>query len=371
MKVVIVGGGNLGALLAANCSLVSGVEVTLLTRKPELFSRVLKVIDEEQNTTFQSEPISITKDYKEALLDADVVLCTLPSFLREQFAIDAEPYLSSNSLVGFVPGSGGVEFSCRNLIRKGIVIFGLQRVPYICRMLEAGKECLSKSKKKSVFVGAIPKEKTTEICKMLESLLGITMISLPNYLSVTLTPSNPILHTSRLYSLFREHVDGKVYEKNPLFYQEWTDDASGVLVGCDLELQELCGEIEELDLSKVVSLLVHYESDSISGLTRKIRSIQAFNGIETPMLKVKEGYIPDWNSRYFTEDYPYGLAIIKGFALLADCRTPNIDASLFWYQKMSGLEYFLPDGKLGKDILQSGVPQKYSYQSLDEIIKLY
>jgi hypothetical protein len=371
MKITVVGGGNLGALLAANCSLVSGVSVTLLTRKPDSFSSILKVVDEEQGTTFESKSIVITADYRQALADAELILCTLPSFLRGQFAIDAQPYLSSNSLVGFVPGSGGVEFSCKNLVDKGITIFGLQRVPYICRMLEAGKTCLCKSKKKTVSIGTIPKGKAIDVCRILEPLLDITMMPLPNYLTVTLTPSNPILHTSRLYSLFKDCPDGQVYKENPLFYHEWTDDASGVLLGCDLELQELCQKIEGLDLLGVVSLLEHYESDSIESLTKKLRSIKAFSGIETPMIKGRDGYTPDWGSRYFTEDYPYGLAIIKGFAILAKCETPNIDKSLFWYQKISGSTYFLPNGEVGRDILGCGAPQRYGYQSLDEVTKLY
>lgn len=371
MKIAVVGGGNLGTLISANLSLADGAAVTLLTRKSGIFSNVLRVVDEERGSSYDSGQIAVTDDYSQALTGADIVLCTLPSFLRGAFAKKAEPYLSPQSAVGFVPGSGGVEFACADLIRKGITVFGMQRVPYICRTLEYGKTCLCKSSKEQVFIGSIPGEKALELCGLLEPLFGIDMIPLRNYLTVTLTPSNPILHTSRMYSLFKDYSAGSAYERIPLFYHDWDDDSSRTLLGCDGELQALCEKIEGMDLSGVVPLSVHYESGSAEALTAKLRGIAAFSGIGTPMVRESGGYVPDWDSRYFTEDYPYGLAIIKGFSLLAGCPTPHIDASLFWYQNMSGKTYFSSGGGTGRDLPQCGAPQRYGFRSLEEVLALY
>lgn len=54
--------------------------------------------------------------------------------------------------------------------------------------------------------------------------------SLPNYLSVTLTPSNSIFHTSRLYSLFKNWHEGITYSRNIMFHEEWNDEVSEIMI---------------------------------------------------------------------------------------------------------------------------------------------
>jgi hypothetical protein len=174
-----------------------------------------------------------------------------------------------------------------------------------------------------------------------------------------------------LYNLFKDHTTEHVYDSIPLFYHDWNDDASSVLLGCDNELQALCGILTDMDLSNVKSLKEHYEADTVSKMTEKLRSISAFSGLLAPMVKTGTGYAPDLTSRYFTEDYPFGLAIIKGFCVMADYATPYIDASLFWYQNITGNSYFLPDGRLGMNATDCGAPQRYGFETLDEVIALY
>ena len=63
---------------------------------------------------------------------------------------------------------------------------------------------------------------------------------------------------------------------------------------------------------------------------KKLSSIQGFKGIITPMVKVCEGYVPDYNSRYFTEDFPYGIRYIWKLAHDNDVSCPNIDMVYKW-----------------------------------------
>ena len=62
----------------------------------------------------------------------------------------------------------------------------------------------------------------------------------------------------------------------------------------------------------------------------QLSSIQGFKGIITPMVKVCEGYVPDYNSRYFTEDFPYGIRYIWKLAHDNDVSCPNIDMVYKW-----------------------------------------
>lgn len=168
---------------------------------------------------------------------------------------------------------------------------------------------------------------------MIEKLFDMPCTLLPNYLNVTLTPSNPILHTARLYAMFRDYKKGMTYPKNYLFYEEWTDDSSEMLLNMDQELQRLC-ETMPLDLSCVVSLRKYYESPTIEKMTNKIKSITAFKGLTSPMIEKSDGWVPDFQSRYFTADFCYGLKIIKDLGNLYDVKMPNINLVWKWYETM-------------------------------------
>jgi hypothetical protein len=45
---------------------------------------------------------------------------------------------------------------------------------------------------------------------------------------------------------------------------------------------------------------------------------------------VEGGWIPDFASRYFTEDFPYGLRFIKELAEQHNIPTPTIDRVYNW-----------------------------------------
>ena len=59
-------------------------------------------------------------------------------------------------------------------------------------------------------------------------------------------------------------------------------------------------------------------------------SIPAFKGILSPMLQTPEGFIPDFHSRYFTEDFPCGLHYIKLLNDKYSIKAPTIDTVYNW-----------------------------------------
>ena len=48
------------------------------------------------------------------------------------------------------------------------------------------------------------------------------------------------------------------------------------------------------------------------------------------MIKIDGGWIPDINSRYFTEDFPYGLYFIKKLAEKSNLQIPIINKIYNW-----------------------------------------
>jgi len=371
MNISVIGGGNLGSLIAANLSLVSDVTVTLWTRKPDKFIEKLLVVDKEKGTEYYSAEVIITDQVKVAISNADVIFCAVPSFAYETYVLQLVPYIKKAALLGFVPGSGGAEFLCRELLPNSTVIFGLQRVPYICRNIKYGEICGCYSTRNMLFAASIPLEATKYICDLMKHLFKIPCTALHNFLELTLVPSNAILHTSRLYQMFRLS-DNYSYTYNPLFYYEWDNEASELLLSCDSELQNICQSFGELNLSGIVSLKEYYGVNTPTQLTEKMKSISAFKDILSPMVERSSGkWEPDLQSRYFTEDFPYGLAVIKGFANIAKINTPVIDDILQWYQKIIGEEYFSLSGQIGKDIDRCGAPQRYGFKQKSQIVSLY
>ena len=52
------------------------------------------------------------------------------------------------------------------------------------------------------------------------------------------------------------------------------------------------------------------------------------------MFQVADKYIPDLKSRYFTTDFPFGLAILKQIAEFVNMETPSVNR--IWEWKIAG-----------------------------------
>lgn len=334
MKTTIVGGGNIGTQFAVHCA-EKGHEVTIYTSKPELFDMHLNIVDETGAVTHAGNIKSSTFDPKEAFCNAELIIVTLPATMMSTIAETIYRYSSSNAVIGVVPGSGGSECAFRKCIERGNTFFGIERVPAIARLIQKGKTVKSTGYRDELHISAFPHQKADECAKLIGSIFDKKTTVIPNYLNLTLMPSNPILHTTRLRTLFNDWHEGVVYKRVPLFYEEWNDASSELLIACDDELQKICRALPEFDLQYVRSLRLHYESMTAQAMTNKISSIPAFKGLSSPTVKVDGGLIPDLHSRYFTADFSYGLSIIKQVAVFACVDTPNIDETLDWYKRIA------------------------------------
>ena len=370
MRITIVGGGNIGTALCAELA-HKGHRVSLLTSKPKLFRSELSVMlaDEDQIVSGKMDRISDLP--QDVLPSAEMIIVTLPAFLMRSFADRALPYVQPGTILVTMPGYGGVEFIFKDIVEKGVILVGFQRVPAVYRLIEYGRCSRMSGRRAALHFAALPADKTTDVKDSLEAVFSMPCMALQNFLCVTLTPSNPILHTARLYSLFGDLPADGTLDQNPLFYGEWSPAASHWLIRCDAELQALLTRIP-LNLHEVVSLKQHYESDTEEAMTNKLRSIQSLHTIRSPMVEDNGCWRIDWNSRYFQADFPFGLAIIRGIAELFAAPTPAIDVVLSWYAQSVGLEYYLSDGSFaGKDLNKTGIPQNYGIRCANEFIQIY
>ncbi len=331
MNVTIIGGGNIGTLMAAEMANY-GHSVTVYTSKPKAWSNLIQVFDANEGHILTGKLSVVTDSLENAVNNAEIILITFPAQVFQSIAEKLLPLVNSNQIIGVIPGSGGAEFAFSELIKKGCTLFGLQRVHSIARLKEYGKSVYMLGKKAELQIGVIPRRKTEAVADIVSKLFKMPCVCLANYLCVTLTPSNPILHTTRLFAMFEDYEEGTFYDRNFLFYEEWSNKSSEILFACDKELMELCRVIPlELE-DDVKSLRIHYESSTPEALTEKIQSINAFKGLTSPMKCVGDGkWIPDFNSRYFTADFGFGLKIILDLCEEFNVNSPSIKKVWQWY----------------------------------------
>ncbi len=314
MNITIIGFGNIAHALIS-CIKRTNIEKIFVLSNQEYEMNNIMV---ECSSEFSRGTIDIITSFPEKIISkSNVILFTTPAFTRRDILKKISPYIQDNALIGAFPGIGGFDEEVLSIIKNtNINIFSSQRVPYIARILKKG-ESVKVTKKENIFVAI--KNNKIEIKYLLENLLDMDIYVLDNFLEVNLSNSNPILHTARLFSLFNSKT---VYQSPILFYEEWDDKSSDLLLKMNSEFMQI---VNKMDLKNIKSLEEHYGVNSVYTMTEKIKSIEAFRGIYTPMKELDGGYLPDINSRYFTEDVAVGLKYIKEYSKKLNIDTPIID----------------------------------------------
>lgn len=387
MKITVAGGGNIGTQFAVHCA-EKGHEVTMFTSVPGHFADHLTIVDKDGCIIHEGDITKATCDPHEAFRDADMIMITMPPTMMIPLAEIIYDNTDAHTMIGFVPGNGGFELAFRDCIERGNTFFGIDRVPAIARLTERGHSVCCSGYKEKLYVGALPAENTETCAAIIESIYDIPCVRLPGFMALTLTPSNPILHTSRLRTIFRNYEPGVTYGSVPLFYEEWDDASSELLMACDDEIQAICRALPGFGLEYVVSEREFYSADTVADMTKAISTEQSLLGLTTPCVAASAAsvrgrglsglrskrkqrkehieahmkrkaswrekldkkrrdrreknddvdparFIPDLHSRYFTADFPYGLNIIHQIGKLAGVSMPHIEELLAWYDDIA------------------------------------
>ena len=289
-------------------------------------------IEAPADTTFVGHLSGLYSDAKPAVSDADIVLLCLPGYAIRETLLQIREYLRPGAGVGSVVSSTGFFFEAMELLPSSQTLFGFQRVPFISRIVEYGHKARLMGYKESLNLAVEHSDQPESLSHVLADMLQTPIHLLGSYYEASLSNSNPLLHPSRLYSLWKDWHEGVTYDRIPLFYEEWTEEAARLYIEMDNELQAL---LEQLPVRKgsIATVLYYYESTDATSLARKLQSIEAFKGILSPMKETEDGYVPDFHSRYFTEDFPYGLAIVHRLTHEKGVPSPTIDMIYDWGMK--------------------------------------
>lgn len=327
LTITICGGGSLGHVCAGVLASHTDVRVNVLTQQPERWADTITITD-LNGKRYEGQLGVVSSDPAEALRGAVIVFLCLPGYAIESTLQRIRNHIG-NACVGSIVCSTGFFFAAHRVLGPDAPLFGFQRTPFIARTTAYGRAANLLGYKSSVAIATENIDDTETFRTLVERLWLTPTRLLRSHYEVSITNSNPILHTARLYTLWHDW-DGSPTDRCLLFYREWTVAASELLIAMDREFMALVSVLP-VTPGAIPPLLEYYESHDAESLTRKISSIPAFADILAPMRQLPEGgWVPDFHSRYFTEDFPYGLQIIVRLAHEHAVPVPTLQRVLDW-----------------------------------------
>ena len=371
LKVAICGGGRTGHLNAILFKQLPNVQVSMLTSNLEIIEQHARHTPMQamlpDGSTLDARLDRVTTDARTAVEDADIVIITVPAHARPQTLQAIAPHLSSSKpvYVGAIPGFCGFDWLAEATLadRPNLVIWGMKDVPHTAFELTPGRSIKMGGSKSRLYVATHARE-SQESRQRLEEILtvlyGPCVTMLDNYLEITLTPGNPIMHSSVIYGLIGPFGQWhrKIFPQRMCWWTECPELGAYFLERMDQESQDLCAVISQrmgIDLSSVKSLkqeIVEAYGEQIrdqSSMLSILRTNQAYNDILAPMVPAdgnRAGYVIERESRAFNEDVAYGLVLLVEMAKRFELKVPYIEEVLQWsvaYMqglRDSALDYF-------------------------------
>lgn len=317
-KVAILGAGNIGIYL---CALYKskGYSVTLLTDKT-MIQKTIRVFTDDGLLYDENIEIPDSKTVD----DFDMCIVTYPSHvLRRRLS---EYSINKNATLYYIIGEGNIKSLFEGYSNK-IAVF--TRVPVISRLIDKNSVNVS-VKDQSLIYTTLNCKNDIEIQQHLNEIYHNKMIYCEDSHVVTLTPTNQVIHTTRIYNLFR---DSLLIDSDKYFYADWTDDDSKLLIEMSDEIHE-CAKLLKIE-NYVPEVLPHYDCNNYKDLTKKIRSIKSLSEIRLPIIKTKnDRYYLDVESRYVESDFDFGLRAIKALLDKYNLKSDTVSAVLKWFDEV-------------------------------------
>ncbi len=397
LTVTIVGGGASAHTLIPMIS-GSGYEVNLMTRKPRRWSKQVQLqyqSDEgEVLEEFQGQLSRISSDPKDVIPGSDVILLCMPVSQYRNALHRLAPHLDANKkvYVGAVYGQAGFNWmvdEIKDVFKlNNIVTFCFGLIPWICRVKHYGRVGITYGVKPINIAAVEPRYEFEELKeKFLEKIcdgwFGESEVRhADNFLSLTFSVDNQIIHPSRCYGLFmKEGGEWDTREDIPYFYRDFDPFSAKILKRLDADYSKIRKCIKGMYPEKEFSYMLNYlKLDRVTNKTEGLDVVESFRksktlgAIKPPTVETEEGtWQINTNHRFFTDDIHYGLCIAKWAAERMEIEVPTIDEIIAWAQDLRE-EELIKDGELklgSQDLKQkhkSGIPHFYGYRTIDDIV---
>lgn len=381
-KITICGGGNGAQTLTAVASHNLRCQVDVYAPFRDEAERLRAGIESHGGIEVtgavrgKGRPREVSDDPADVVPGSTMVVLVLPAFAHESTLRAIVPHLDDSAWVGAIPARGGFEYCAAEVLGKAgrpdVTVFGLQTLPWACRIQAYGRVVHVLGAKEIVDAASRPAGRLEHMAPMLEEMLDVPVGRARSMLALTLANTGQLIHPGIMYDLFATW-NGQTFDDDhvPLFYQGLSPEGAQRLEALSQEIQSICSGLADysFDLSTVHDLktwLVRSYGDVIadrSTLHSAFVTNRAYASLRAPVHEVAPGrFEPAFGARYLAEDVPYGLAVSQGIARLARVETPVMDEVVDWARERLG------DGA-GEGSAHGRTPQVYGLHELDALIR--
>jgi hypothetical protein len=323
----------------------------------------------------EAAPRRASADPAEVVPGSELVMMVVPAFAHESTLRQIVPFLDEGAWVGAMPARGGFDYCAASVLgasgRGDVGIWGLQTLPWACRIETYGRSVDVLGIKNAVDVATRPAGQRNEMATLLTTILGLTIDPAPSLMALTLANAGQLIHPGIMYGHFADW-DGIPFRAKdiPAFYHGLDKRGAEILEQMSAEIQGISARLTStMDVSAVRPLrewLVHSYRDAIEDPTTLWSAFvtnRAYEGLMAPVKEISAGeYVPDFQARYLAEDVPFGLVVSRAIAQLAGVATPTIDEVIAWAGDRLGTDY------LGRDAGEARIPQKYGLETLEQLV---
>ena len=398
-KLVVCGGGNSSHILIPFLR-DSIFDVYVYTSRPSQWSNTINLEWQDANgnllDTSYGNIILASNNPSELFPDADYVVFCMPVHKYRVALHDIAPYLNKEKEVFLCTlySQGGWNWMVDEIKKEqglnNIVTFAFGLIPWICRIKEYGHIGVVYGVSKianfaAVYPGHYFRQITNELIKPIceNKIVHERVEQSPNFISLTLSADNQIIHTSRCLGLYK--VYGKEWDKKedvPWFYKDWDDLSADILKSIDAEYTLIRNEFKANFKDKDFSYMRDYMELEQFGYNEGITDIKAsftdfgtLDAIATPVALNENGkWQIDRTHRFFLDDIFYGNCIAKWMAEQLNVETPTIDEVLRWAQLMRGEKIISDDNHLLLDStdltipMKTGIPTVYGFKTIEDCV---
>ena len=316
MRITIVGSGHAGTTVAADLK-SKGHTVTVLKTSHMLhddhFGKIVqdngKLIFEEDGHETEVTLDCVTRDYGQALSDAELIIIYVQTNFHEHVINEMSKYIKDGQIILIEPGYLSTLFFIKYCNDKKITIVEAESSPIDCRIIKPGYvKVLFRNVRNPI--GVYPNhEKLKAISKLDE--LGYHFILTESVIEAALHNPNLIVHTvGAIMSIPRiEHSNGDYW----MYREVFTPHVWNMVLALDNEKMDILEKLGLERLSYVEACKIRNSNDLATDATEVFFDYANNHSPKGPTA-------PD--SRYVTEDVPEGLVLLESLGQILKIDTP-------------------------------------------------
>jgi len=331
-RVTVLGGGNTAFSLAANLSL-AGFDV-LLWEHPDFAASIdpikttLTIRLEGTARTGVARLAGVTTNAAEALAWSETLVCSVPSYAHQPFIEQLTPHLKPGHLLTLAPGNlGSLAFAqaLKDAGTTGVIVAEADTAPYVCRKTAPGTATIWGTVG-ALGIGVFPANQTPEVLPVLQRLFPGAH-AYEHVLEAGLSAMNPVVHPPGvLMNAGRiERSRGEFW-----FYEEGvTPSVVRAIEALDAERLAI-GVAYGMTMTPVAQAFHEAGFGPAGDLWSVINGSAMLTALRAP---------GSLNTRWLSEDVPYGLVTWAALGAAVGVETPVIEALITLTSTVANVDF--------------------------------